>query len=577
METPPGSKSAVFTPNIPSAGIYPIFLRWTSASNRATNIPVTVNYNGGSQTLTVDQTTNGGTWVGLGAFPFAAGSSATVTIGTTATNGFVIVDALGIGLNQPAPTVRLRMDNGRAAEPAAPAGAARTSSLIVWRSGPTQAALTVPLDFTGGSAISGSDYAVLPANITIPAGQSSAAVEMLPMHDLLTEGAETFKVSLLPAAGYATDYPNKASIVIEDHVVPDPPPTGRTTLIEENFVGSGALHGTSTDTFASAITTAGGSSTWAAGSGFLQTGAVSGGNASAYLNLGSYINAAKNTANGKFELTMTLSEITGTWISLGFGAANTPNTAQNFTSNNGKGTIIYRAQNTVTPGEFDMFGGPTNTNAVDGPNGNTGSRTLTVTLDLTPAGGYNGTNHFGTVTWSDSVLGILGTYTYTTTRNFGSILVSNASGSSGTISALALSQVLASTSTSYANWLTTNAPATGFLTDSDNDGLPNGIENVLGGNPNIYNAGLTGISSTPTSATFKHKLNPTLASDVTYGYEWSTDLVNWHTSGGTNTGGTSATITPSSPDANQVVTVVITITVGPAAMLFGRLKATLSS
>ncbi|MEY3895196.1 MAG: hypothetical protein RLZZ214_715, partial [Verrucomicrobiota bacterium] len=61
----------------------------------------------------------------------------------------------------------------------------------------------------------------------------------------------------------------------------------------------------------------------------------------------------------------------------------------------------------------------------------------------------------------------------------------------------------------YANWLTTNSPATGFITDSDNDGVANGVENVLGTNPNVYSAGLTDVSATASTATYKHTLNPT--------------------------------------------------------------------
>lgn len=127
-------------------------------------------------------------------------------------------------------------------------------------------------------------------------------------------------------------------------------------------------------------------------------------------------------------------------------------------------------------------------------------------------------------------------------------------------------------SNSFADWLLANAPATGFVTDTDKDGLANGVENVLGSNPNTYNAGLTAISSTATSVTFKHTLNPTIASDVTYGYQWSTDLSEWKTTGQTTTGGTTATITPSAPVLG-VVTVTVTITGGTPAKLFGRMVA----
>ena len=132
-----------------------------------------------------------------------------------------------------------------------------------------------------------------------------------------------------------------------------------------------------------------------------------------------------------------------------------------------------------------------------------------------------------------------------------------------------LSVVAANT---YANWLTANSPATGFITDSDNDGVPNGVENVLGTNPNTSSAGLTEVSATASTAIFKHTLNPTVASDVTYTYEWSTDLTEWKASGGTNAGTTTATITPSTP-VSGVVTVTTAITSGPAAKLFSRIKA----
>jgi autotransporter-associated beta strand protein len=130
----------------------------------------------------------------------------------------------------------------------------------------------------------------------------------------------------------------------------------------------------------------------------------------------------------------------------------------------------------------------------------------------------------------------------------------------------------AAASNTFATWLAANPPATGFTTDSDNDGVPNGVENVLGTNPNAYSAGLTEVSATAGSATFKHTLNPTVASDVSYTYEWSTDLTEWKTSGQSNTGGVTATIAPSAPAAG-VVTVVTTVTSGTPARLFARIKA----
>ena len=124
-------------------------------------------------------------------------------------------------------------------------------------------------------------------------------------------------------------------------------PAHAAVIVAEDFGGSGgALTGTTANTFASGITAAGGSSTWVADPGFLDDGSVSVSRRAAYLNLGSYINDAKGTANGKFDLTMTISETTGAWISLGFSTLNTPATTFDFTGAEvpGLGTIVYRCQ-----------------------------------------------------------------------------------------------------------------------------------------------------------------------------------------------------------------------------------------
>jgi autotransporter-associated beta strand protein len=124
----------------------------------------------------------------------------------------------------------------------------------------------------------------------------------------------------------------------------------------------------------------------------------------------------------------------------------------------------------------------------------------------------------------------------------------------------------------YANWLTANPPATGFTTDSDNDGVSNGLENVLDSNPNAFSAGLTQVSATANSVTYQHTLNPTIASDVSYTYEWSSDLIEWKASGVANTAGTIGTIVASAPAAG-VVTVTTTRSGTASSKLFTRIKA----
>jgi autotransporter-associated beta strand protein len=369
------------------------------------------------------------------------------------------------------------------------------------------------------------------------------------------------------------------------------------SIVVENFTSSsGLLNGTSADIFASGITSAGGSATWVASNSFLENGAVNvATNTAAYLNLGSYVNATKGTDAGKFKLAMTISETTGTWISLGFAVENAPSTARNFTNTgsgtattNGLGTIVYRAQtaNPLTTGELDMWGGPGSaTGAVDGPEPNTGTRLLTVELDLTPAGGYNGTNNFGKVTWFDAIRGQLGSYTYTANRNFGAILITQATNTSGTIGSLVLSQggLPEPPENTYQSWIggfafagfvNPNLTATG---DPDNDGLPNAVENLLGTSPEVFNQGLTSVSTSGGNLVFRHTLSTTPASDLAGAYEWSTNLVNWNADGA-SAGATTVTfsnppvvITPGTPNLVQVTA---TVTGTPLTKVFVRFKAT---
>lgn len=204
-----GVNSVSFQPDIPSAGLYPVYLRWTSNANRATNVPVTVTHAGVTTTLTINQTVNGGIWFKLGDFNLTAGTGNSVLVETTGTNGFVIADAVGIGR----PGVMLHASHGRPAEPSTSGGAARTSLLTVSRNGPVQQAMTVGLTY-GGTAINGTDYDLLPASITIPAGSASAILTLKPKHDSGFEGPETFTVSLTPQENVSVSLPGSASLFI---------------------------------------------------------------------------------------------------------------------------------------------------------------------------------------------------------------------------------------------------------------------------------------------------------------------------------------------------------------------------
>lgn len=89
-----GTSSVSFQPEVSSPGIYEVSLKWTSAANRATQVPVTVASKAGTDTFVVNQTRNGGVWYSLGQFEFDTQSGATVTVSDSGADGYVIADAV---------------------------------------------------------------------------------------------------------------------------------------------------------------------------------------------------------------------------------------------------------------------------------------------------------------------------------------------------------------------------------------------------------------------------------------------------------------------------------------------------
>ncbi len=75
-----GAAYVQFTPYIVTAGSYQVYTWHPQGSNRTTNAPHEIAYDGGSTTVYVNQKVNGGTWNLLGTFPFATGQAGTVRI-----------------------------------------------------------------------------------------------------------------------------------------------------------------------------------------------------------------------------------------------------------------------------------------------------------------------------------------------------------------------------------------------------------------------------------------------------------------------------------------------------------------
>lgn len=93
-QTQATSDPATWSFNIPTADSYQVYAWWSQGTNRSATAPYVVYYNGGSQTVTVNQQINGGIWNSLGTWSFAAGSN-NVKLSCWTTTGYaVIADAV---------------------------------------------------------------------------------------------------------------------------------------------------------------------------------------------------------------------------------------------------------------------------------------------------------------------------------------------------------------------------------------------------------------------------------------------------------------------------------------------------
>ncbi|MDL1982057.1 MAG: hypothetical protein LWX02_11420, partial [Deltaproteobacteria bacterium] len=73
-----GTYTWTFTPSI--SGTYEFSMWWTLSSSRDTNIPVSIEFLGGTDTVPINQQANGGQWNVINTYPFEAGVSYDITI-----------------------------------------------------------------------------------------------------------------------------------------------------------------------------------------------------------------------------------------------------------------------------------------------------------------------------------------------------------------------------------------------------------------------------------------------------------------------------------------------------------------
>ena len=90
-----GADVARWTPTLPQSGNYDVSVWYPAGSNRANNSPFTVVHKYGSQTIAVNQQTNGGQWNLLGTFSLDAGTGGYVSFSDNAeTSKVVVADAV---------------------------------------------------------------------------------------------------------------------------------------------------------------------------------------------------------------------------------------------------------------------------------------------------------------------------------------------------------------------------------------------------------------------------------------------------------------------------------------------------
>jgi hypothetical protein len=111
-----------------------------------------------------------------------------------------------------------------ATDPNAAEAGSENGEFTLMRSGYIGGALDVTLALSG-TATSGTDYDAIPTTVTFAPGQATVTMPMVPVPDLLLEGAETVIVTIIPASTYsvASSPANAATVTIADDVSVLPP------------------------------------------------------------------------------------------------------------------------------------------------------------------------------------------------------------------------------------------------------------------------------------------------------------------------------------------------------------------
>ena len=87
--------------------------------------------------------------------------------------------------------------------------------ITVTRTGDTTLPLFVPLTVSG-SAVAGTHYLPLPASVTIPAGQSSTTLQVIPVADFIAQGNRSISVAVAADFALVSDAAQPAVVTLQD-------------------------------------------------------------------------------------------------------------------------------------------------------------------------------------------------------------------------------------------------------------------------------------------------------------------------------------------------------------------------
>lgn len=106
-----------------------------------------------------------------------------------------------------------------ATDPIASETGLATGTVLLTRAGDMTRELTVTY-LVSGSATAGVDYRVLPGRATIPAGQPSVAVTIVPRDNGVRDGGQTVEIDISDSPTYNVGFPNTATVFIQDKPLP---------------------------------------------------------------------------------------------------------------------------------------------------------------------------------------------------------------------------------------------------------------------------------------------------------------------------------------------------------------------